>query len=142
MKRRGLLVGDWNGLVPIHYEQTHAITFGATGGGKGTTAVLPNLLSYPYVFLLDPGGENTAVAAKPLARVRLRARLHQFLRACTGMRPGRSPAHGFNPLDLLDPNSMTFAADALVIADMLIGRSGKESEAGQLLQEYGARAPA
>jgi type IV secretion system protein VirD4 len=28
------------------------------------SAILPNLLSYPWFFLLDPGGENTAVAVK------------------------------------------------------------------------------
>lgn len=133
MKRRGLLVGDWKGLVPVNYDQTHAITFGATGGGKGTAAVLPNLLSYPYVFLLDPGGENTAVAAK-----RWRAAGYEF--GCInvfGMHseaPWKLPVQGFNPLDLLDTDSFNFAADALVIADMLIGRSGKESEAGSFFK--------
>ena len=133
MKRRGLLVGDWNGLVPIHYEQTHAITFGATGGGKGTTAVLPNLLSYPYVFLLDPGGENTAVAAKHWRESGYELGCINFF-GMHGDAPWSLPAHGFNPLDLLDPGSLTFAADALVIADMLIGRSGKESEAGSFFK--------
>lgn len=133
MKRRGLLVGDWKGLVPIHYDQTHAITFGATGGGKGTTAVLPNLLSYPFVFLLDPGGENTAVASRHWRAAGYEFGCINFFGMHTDA-PWELPAQGFNPLGLLDPGSFTFAADALVIADMLIGRSGKESEAGSFFK--------
>lgn len=126
MKRRGLLVGDWKGLVPIHYDQTHAITFGATGGGKGTTAVLPNMLSYPYVFLLDPGGENTAVAAKHWRAAKYEFGCINFFGMHTDA-PWELPAQGFNPLDLLDPNSMTFAADALLLAEMLAKREPAET---------------
>src|SRR5690606_25208510 len=64
LKHRGLLIGDWTGRLGVYYDSTHAITFGPTGSGKGVAAILPNLLSYPYLFLVDPGGENTAVAAK------------------------------------------------------------------------------
>ena len=65
-RRNGLLVGGWPGArgFGIHYQGTHAVTFGASGSGKGTCTILPNLLSYPYIFLVDPGGENTAVAAR------------------------------------------------------------------------------
>jgi len=120
-------------LVPVHYEQTHARTFGATGGGKGTTAVLPNLLSYPFVFLLDPGGENTAVASRHWRAAGYEFGCINFFGMHTDA-PWELPTQGFNPLDLLDPGSFDFAADALVIADMLIGRSGKESEAGSFFK--------
>lgn len=132
-RRKGLIVGDWTAGLPVHYDMTHAITFGATGAGKGTTAVLPNLLSYPYIFLLDPGGENTAIASK-----HWRAAGYEF--GCInffgmhGDAPWELPAQGFNPLDLLDPGSANFAADALAIADMLIERSNKESEASSFFK--------
>lgn len=125
-KRKGLMVGDWTGLLPVHYDLTHAITFGSTGAGKGTTAILPNLLSYRWVFLLDPGGENSAIAAKHWRKAGYEFGCINFF----GMHadaPWQLPAHGFNPLDLLDPSSPSFAADALVLAEMLIKRSGGES---------------
>ncbi|MHC2633954.1 type IV secretion system protein VirD4 [Bradyrhizobium liaoningense] len=125
LEGRGLLVGDWTGQLCIHYEETHAITFGHSGSGKGVSAILPNLLSYPWFFLLDPGGENTAVAAKYWRKRRMPfACINIF-----GMHaeaPWALPAHGFNPLDFLDVKSTTLAADALVFAEMLTPRTGSE----------------
>lgn len=63
-KDRGILVGDWTGLLPVYYEDTHAITFGESGSGKGTCTILPNLLRTRFAFINDPGGENAAVAIK------------------------------------------------------------------------------
>jgi len=127
-RRKGLLVGGWplaRGLG-VHYQGAHAVTFGASGSGKGTCAILPNLLCYPYIFLVDPGGENTAVAAR-----HWRQRGYDFgcinvfgMHAAT---PWALPAHGFNPLDFLNTDSMSFAADALLFAEMLTPRSGNES---------------
>ena len=127
-KRGALLVGGWAGArgLGVHYDGTHAVTFGASGSGKGTCAILPNLLSYPYIFLVDPGGENTAVAAR-----HWRQRGYEFgcinvfgMHAAT---PWALPAHGFNPLDFLNTEGMSFAADALLFAEMLTPRSGNES---------------
>lgn len=126
-KRKGLIVGDWSGLLPVHYNLTHAITFGATGAGKGTAAVLPNLLSAGRIFLLDPGGENSAIACKHWRQAGLAFGCINFFGMHTDD-PWALPEHGFNPLDLLDPDSGTFAADTLVLAEMLIKRSGGESE--------------
>lgn len=125
--RKGLLVGDRIRLLPVYYEQTHAITFGATGSGKGTAAVLPNLLSYEWIFLLDPGGENSAIASKHWREAGYEFGCINFFGQHTEV-PWELPTHGFNPLDLLDPESPTFAADALVLAEMLIKRSGGEKE--------------
>ena len=123
---KGIRVGDWAGRLSVFFGGPHAITFGAAGAGKGTTAILPNLLSYPFVFLIDPGGENTAVAAKhwqnsgmPFGCINLFSMFTE--------KPWALPAHGFNPLDNLDPGTPSFAADATVIAEMLTPRDGKES---------------
>jgi type IV secretion system protein VirD4 len=125
-KGRGLRVGEWIGQLGVHYDGIHAITFGQSGTGKGACAILPNLLSYPWLFVVDPGGENTAVAVKWW-----RERGYAF--GCInifGMFAEEAwalPAHGFNPLDFLDPASGTFAADAEVFAEMLTPRTGSEN---------------
>lgn len=122
----GLRVGDWTGRLSVSYEGTHALTFGVSGCGKGTSAILPNLLSLPYVFLIDPGGENTAIAARTWRDRDLPFGCINFFRMFADA-PWALPAHGFNPLDFLDVNSPTFAADALLFAEMLTPRAGNES---------------
>jgi type IV secretion system protein VirD4 len=125
-EKKGIRVGDWTGQLSVHYDGVHAITFGQPGSGKGTSAILPNLLSYPWFFLIDPGGENTAIAAKSWAARRIPfACINVF--GMHGEQPWALPAHGFNPLDALDSKSPTFAADALVLAEMLTPRAGNES---------------
>lgn len=126
LRRKGILVGDWTGLLPVYYDGTHAITYGAAGSGKGTSAIIPNLLHYPHIFLNDPGGENTAVAIRQW-RKRGSA---IFVINPFGMHdeePWALPAHGFNPFDMLDVDGNTFAADAKVLAEILTPRSGRES---------------
>jgi len=121
----GLMVGDWTGQLTVYYNGIHAITFGHSGSGKGVSAILPNLLSYRWFFLVDPGGENTAIAS-------FRWRLEKIPFACInffgmhGESPWYLPVQGFNPLDALDAKSQAFAADALVFAEMLTPRSGNE----------------
>jgi type IV secretion system protein VirD4 len=133
-REKGLLAGDWTGQLGVFYDGAHAITFGVSGSGKGTAAVLPNLLSCPYIFLIDPGGENTAVAAKCW-----RERGYAF--GCLnvfGMHPDAPwslPDHGFNPLDFLNQHSRTFAADSLVFAEMLTPRTGGESNSSAYFKD-------
>ena len=124
-KRKGILVGDWTGLLPVYYEDTHAISFGPSGSGKGTATILPNLLNTRFAFINDPGGENAAVAIREWRRAGYEVCvINPF-----GMfmdKPWALPRQGFNPLDILDPASETFASEALLIAELLIVRSGKE----------------
>jgi len=122
----GLLVGDWSGLLPVHYRGSgHALTVAPTGSGKGTCAIIPNLLRHPWIFLIDPGGENTAICAKEWQR-----KGHTFY--CLnpwGMHstaPWELPAHSINPLDILEPAAETFASDADLLAEMIVTRSGKD----------------
>lgn len=124
--RRGLRVGDWAGRRSIYYDGIHAITFGHSGSWKGTSAILPNLLSYPWFFVIDPGGENTAVASKWWARRKIAFGCINIFGMHTET-PWELPAHGFNPLDFLSVSSPTFAADALVFAEMLTPRAGNEA---------------
>jgi type IV secretion system protein VirD4 len=124
--KRGLMVGDWTGLLPVFYDGTHAITYGAAGSGKGTTVIIPNLLHARFIFLNDPGGENAAVAIQ-----QWRARGFKiFAINPFGMHadsPWTLPVQAFNPFDFLDPESNTFSADAKVFAEMLTPRTGREA---------------
>jgi type IV secretion system protein VirD4 len=138
-KRRGLYVGDWTGRLAVHYQGAHAITFGQSGCGKGTSAILPNLLTARRAFVVDPGGENTATAIKAWRKDRLEiACINPF--AMHTAKPWALPIHGFNPLALLDPNSASFAADALLLAEMLTPRSGKESGNAHCFKQAAASA--
>lgn len=124
----GLLVGDWIGATGLStfYENIHAITFGSSGSWKGISAIVPNILSYPFIFLVDPGGENTAIASK-----HWKQRGYNF--SCINVfemfteEPWDLPAQGFNPLDFIEVASPSFAADSLLFAEMLTPRTGAES---------------
>jgi type IV secretion system protein VirD4 len=125
-RRQGLILGDWLGLLPVFYDGTHAITYGSTGSGKGTTVIIPNLLQHRFIFLNDPGGENSAVAVR---QWRTRG-FNIFAINPFGMHAGKPwelPSHAFNPFDFLDPASETFIADAKVAAEILTPRTGRES---------------
>jgi type IV secretion system protein VirD4 len=123
----GVIAGDWSGLLPVHYGGGgHALTVAPTGAGKGTCAIIPNLLRHPWVFVIDPGGENTAIAAKAWRR----KGYHFICLNPWGMHteaPWSLPSHAVNPLSILDPASEAFASDADLIADMIVPLTGKES---------------
>lgn len=134
-RKDGLLLGDWTGLLPVYYRGAgHALTVAPTGSGKGTSAIVPNLLRHPFIFLIDPGGENTAIAARAW-----RSKGYAF--SCLnpwGMHTGAPwslPSHSINPLNILDPASETFASDADLLADMIVTRSGKEQNSSVFFKD-------
>jgi len=83
-------------------------------------------LEQRWGFLVDPGGENTAVASKAWKDAGLEFGCINIF-GMFGEEPWALPAHGFNPLAFLDASSPTFAADALLFAEMLTPRTGGES---------------
>lgn len=131
----GLIAGDWSGILPVHYAGSgHALTVAPTGGGKGTSAIIPNLLRHRWIFLIDPGGENAAIAAKAWRR----KGYHFICLNPWGMHaeaPWSLPSHAINPLSILDPASETFASDADLLAEMIVPLTGKESGSALFFKE-------
>lgn len=128
MRPGGVLVGDWYGLSGVHYAGNgHLLTVAPTGTGKGVTAIIPNLLRYEHLFVCDFGGENTAIAAKEWRRKGLAFYCLNPWKMHAGA-PAALPSHSVNPLDLLIPESESFVSDAELLAEMIIVRSGNESQ--------------
>ncbi len=92
-------------------------------GGTDKSAGIPNLIDYPgAAFVLDLKAENYAVTA----RARRQAGQDVFLIdpfAITG-----AAGHAMNWLDTLDPDHPDVVGRAGILADMLVVRSGFESE--------------
>jgi type IV secretion system protein VirD4 len=136
-RRKGMIVGDWSlADLPVYYEDTHAITFGPSGSGKGTAAILPAILDSRFVFINDPGGENAAIAIREW-----RAKGYEVtIINPFGMHPEESWAlsrDGFNPVDILDPRNPQFAAHAELLAEMVTPRSGNENGSSQFFKDTG-----
>ena len=123
----GLLIGDWTGRLPVYYNGGgHALTVAPTGMGKGTCAIIPNLLRHPWIFVVDPGGENTAVAIAAWRRKNYEiVCLNPWRKHAAA--PWSLPSHQLNPVAILDPKSQSFVSDADLLAEMIVTRSGRES---------------
>lgn len=123
----GLLIGDWTGRLPVYYNGGgHALTVAPTGMGKGTCAIIPNLLRHPWLFVVDPGGENTAVAVAAWRRKNYEIVCLNPWRKHNAA-PWSLPSDQLNPVAILDPNSASFVSDADLLAEMIVTRSGRES---------------
>lgn len=115
-KNKGdLLIGrDTSGRMQRYDGPAHLLTIAPTRSGKGVGTIIPNLLTANRsVICIDPKGEN--------ARVTMRQRetfgpvhcLDPF--GISGQRSAR-----YNPLDLLDADSLDIAEDAMTLADALV----------------------
>lgn len=113
----GLLIGrDPSSGKLLRYEgPAHLMTMAPTRTGKGVGTIIPNLLTADRsIICIDPKGENAKVTASVRERFGPVHILDPF--GVTGR-----PSAAFNPLDLMDPDSLDVAedanADALVFDD-------------------------
>jgi type IV secretion system protein VirD4 len=107
----------------------HLAAFGASGSGKSTCYVIPNLRAGQVrdaVVVLDPKGEIFLATAK----FRARHLHHQIIRIDPfNIAPSKQfPAQGFNPLSLTDPTSPLAVDDARRLASALVVRNPNSTE--------------
>lgn len=130
----GITLGYWAQHDPFGYTgEQHLITVAPNRTGKGTCAIVPNLLNYAGgVFVIDPKGENAIITAA--TRRAMGQAVHildpwgiavdRLRDECgfDGSNPDRPPFEraGFNPLDMLKPDSPDLTDDTMMIADALI----------------------
>lgn len=115
----GLILGRWPGLLTAPLlrltTEKHLLTIAPSRAGKGVSAIIPNLLTYPgSAFVIDPKGENASATA------RRRKEMGQRVHVLDPWHIAGYPPATFNPLDLLDPDSPDIAEDAALIADSLV----------------------
>lgn len=91
------------------------MTIAGSRAGKGTSAIVPNLLLYPgSILCVDPKGENAAITAAQ------RVAMGQTVYALDPFETSGLPVASFNPLSLVDVRAESCVDDAALIADALI----------------------
>ena len=129
----GLVVGRENtktGALLRYDGPAHLLTIAPTRSGKGVGAIIPNLLlADRSVLCVDPKGENARVTARRRETLGPVHVLDPFGIA------GR-PSGTFNPLDVLDPDSLDLAEDAASLAEALV-----YDPPGQVGEAHGTRRP-
>lgn len=102
----------------LHTSAAGLLTVAATGSGKGTGHIIPNVLTFGpgCLLVVDPKGEIAAVTARHRASVGKVVILDPF-----GICPVKTPSvHGFNPLDLVKADSDTAVDDAMSLAQLIV----------------------
>lgn len=103
-KGAGLFLGALNGRDLYYPGETHLLTMAPPGAGKGTSIVIPNLLTYRgSMIVTDPKGELFAITAQH----REKTLGHQIIVLCPWAGKLSTelgihvPDHGFNPLSII-----------------------------------------
>lgn len=116
-------------------DNRHLLTIAGSRSGKGTSAIVPNLLLYPgSVLVIDPKGENATLTAerRGLGRDIPDGGLGHdvFVIDPFGVaKVDDSYRAGFNPLAGLDPRSDDFIDECDAIADALVVQESKGENA-------------
>ncbi|MBO6816377.1 MAG: type IV secretory system conjugative DNA transfer family protein [Rhizobiaceae bacterium] len=117
--KTGLRIGAFehrNGVAPIHYDRDrHALTIAPNRSGKGTTAIIPNLLTYEgSAVVIDPKGENAMITA---AR---RKAMGQEVHVIDPFKITGLDTSRYNPMDTLVSGDPEIADKAMLLAEALI----------------------
>ena len=113
---RGFVIGERGGKLLRYNTDTHFITMGKTGGGKGVGVAIPNLLSHPgSVVSIELAGTT----AKTTRRYREFV-LKQKIYVIDPFKLTTNEPDYFNPMDLLDPSDHEkFVNDCKNFADII-----------------------
>ena len=112
--------------VPVGYlDDRHVCLVSGSRGGKGTTSIIPTLLTWPgSVCVVDPKGENATVTAarrgKGSQHCQGLCQAVQVLDPFKAAQVDDSLRGRFNPLDALDPANEETIDEAGRIADAIV----------------------
>lgn len=126
-QKNGLFMGRslYNPFLNIGLEDNrHMITIAGSRAGKGTTAIIPNLLLWKgSTLVIDPKGTNAAVTA------RRRKALGQDVHIIDPFNVlGHRKTASFNPLEGLDPTSPNIREQVYAIAEALVIADSNQKE--------------
>lgn len=130
----GLLLGrdlnDPHKVLRFDQNGGHLVTVAPPRAGKGVSAVVPNLLTYPgSVFVNDPKVELVEITAA--ARAAMGQQVHIF--DPFDQAGGRAR---YNPLDMIDHTAEICVSDAMVLAEMLVLSQAKStSDSGEFFKD-------
>lgn len=102
-------------------DDRHILTIGSPRSGKGRSAIIPNLLTWPYsAIVIDPKGGNSAVTAarRGYGGGRVTQYMGQEVYVIDPFNMNGETSH-FNPLSVLDPQSFTITEDIKIISEAL-----------------------
>lgn len=113
------LLGTYNGRLIGSSDNRHHFLLSGSRGGKTSTVLEPNLLTYPgSMLIIDPKGE---LAAKTAAHRRDVLKQDVFVLDPFDVASVRPDLRAqFNPLTEIDPNSPDAIDDAAMLADAMI----------------------
>jgi type IV secretion system protein VirD4 len=112
LTKYGVVVGRYGHALLHDNDETHILLCGPTRSGKGTSVIIPTLLTWAEsAVILDPkDGENAAVTSRWRGR-------HTGIAFFT---PCRAPQACINVLDTIRLGTHTEFADAYLIAQSLV----------------------
>ena len=125
--KTGVRLGRFKSSVShlsVHYtDDQHGVTVGASRTKKGTSFIIPNLLTYEgSVLVLDPKGENAMTTAKQ--RKLMGQEVHVVdPYGITGMKSSH-----FNPLDWLVKGDVDIGDNGMILADAMIQSMGGDQQ--------------
>jgi len=120
---------DGGALWDVTKQQGHGLTFGATRSGKGTTAIIPALMTYAgSMIVIDPKGENAWITAERRRAMGHRVVILDAWGEVNNRYAGGQPVEtvtNYNPLASLDVNDPDFPDEMAGVSDaMVIARGG------------------
>lgn len=108
-------VGDDGKLIGV-LDDRHIVTVAGSRSGKGRSAIIPNLLTYPgSMVVIDPKGDLARITAERRRRMGQTVHVLDPFNAS-----GQSRGTSYNPLRELNIGSQTLVEDAGMIADAII----------------------